>query len=538
MAGTIEPLSPPQPAKSQVTELAPRAISAAVIGEILAIVLLVALADVTIYRGAGFAGLALLFVAAPSLLALGSPVRRMGLSFWIVAGMLGLLGARLLWLGSPLAVLVGAGLLVASALALHGLRPYVVDVAAGVAQLFVAGGVGIQKYLRAATGVSPQWSVRTCLGVLLPVAALVLFGTLFVLANPDLVTAVVNGVERIARHIADWLEGLSNNAWEIAFWLAAAYVVIGLLRPLLRRNVLPDVRPAAGGDVLVAFHEAPLYGPIRNTLCAVIGLFAVYLVFEFATLWFREFPPGFHYSGYAHEGAFWLTVALALATLVLSLMFRSHVLRDPRLGRLRVLAWIWSAQNLLLAVTVYHRMYIYIDFNGMTRMRVIGLLGITTVVAGFVLVLWKIVHNRDFAWLIHRQLWALSAAVYLFALLPVDMLVHRYNVRQILSGDVAPSVQISVHPISAEGYLVLAPLLRCDDPIVRDGVRAMLAERELQAEQAAAERDHFGWTAWQVSEEVLLRQLRTCHGDWQDLSDEARRHDAIARFRSYAYQWY
>ena len=538
MAGTIEPLSPAQPAKSQVTKLAPRAIPAAVIGEVLAIVLLVALADVTIYRGAGFAGLALLLVAAPALLALGSPARRMGLSFWIILGMLGLLGARLLWLGSPLAVLVGAGLLVACALALRGLRPYVLDVAAGAAQLVVAGGVGFQNYLRAATGVSPQLSAWFCLSVLLPAGALVLFGTLFVLANPDLVTAVVNGVERISRLIADWLEGLSNNSWEIAFWLAAAYVVIGLLRPLLRRNVLPDARPAAGSDVLVAFHEAPLYGPIRNTLWAVIGLFAVYLVFEFATLWFREFPPGFHYSGYAHQGAAWLTLALALATLVLSLIFRGQVLRDPRLGRLRALAWVWSAQNLLLALTVYHRLSIYIDFNGMTRMRVIGLLGITTVVAGFVLVLWKIVHNRDFVWLIHRQLWALALAVYVYALIPVDALVHRYNVRQILNGDVAPSVQISVHPISAEGYLVLAPLLHCDDPIVRDGVRAMLAERELQAERVAAEQDNLGWTAWQVSEDVLLRQLRTRHGDWQDFSDEALRHDAIARFRSYAYQWY
>ncbi len=56
------------------------------------------------------------------------------------------------------------------------------------------------------------------------------------------------------------------------------------------------------------------YPALRNTLWTVIGLFAVYLVFEFMTLWFRSLPPGFYYAGYARERAAWLTVALALAT--------------------------------------------------------------------------------------------------------------------------------------------------------------------------------------------------------------------------------
>ncbi len=46
----------------------------------------------------------------------------------------------------------------------------------------------------------------------------------------------------------------------------------------------------------------------------VILIYAVYLAFEFHTLWFRVFPKGFYYSGYAHEGAAWLTIGLVLAT--------------------------------------------------------------------------------------------------------------------------------------------------------------------------------------------------------------------------------
>jgi len=60
--------------------------------------------------------------------------------------------------------------------------------------------------------------------------------------------------------------------------------------------------------------RSPLYSAYRNTLMTLIVLFTIYLVFEFITLWRREFPPGFYYAGYAHQGAAWLTFALALAT--------------------------------------------------------------------------------------------------------------------------------------------------------------------------------------------------------------------------------
>jgi hypothetical protein len=270
----------------------------------------------------------------------------------------------------------------------------------------------------------------------------------------------------------------------------------------------------------------------------VIALFAVYLVFEFATLWFHKFRKGFYYSGYAHQGAAWLTLALALATLVLSLILRGRILSDPRLSRLRRLAWIWSMENLLLAVAVYHRLYIYIRFNGMTRMRTVGIFGISCVVAGFILVVWKIARNRDFVWLLRRHLWALALTAYLYTLWPVDTIVHGYNVRRILSGDPAPSVQISVHPISSEGVLSLLPLVECDDEIIREGVRALLAQRLDEAESLARRRRRQGWTTFQIADRVVLEGLRAARGSWAEYGDLKKRKAALSAFHEYAYQWY
>ncbi|MHC4401781.1 MAG: DUF4153 domain-containing protein [Planctomycetota bacterium] len=508
--------------------------------EILAVLAMVALCDATIYRGAGYAGYALLFAAAPALLLLGAFRPRLGWGLAVVGFMLAVLSAKLLWCGSLLLAGAGFVLLVAFAMTLSGLCPYVLEVMVFASQTVLAGYDGLSHHGRSLKKHAPSVGRANWLAVLLPVAAFLAFGVLFILANPDLLASFGETLERVLNALREWIIELSPEPTEVLFWLGVLWLTVGLLRPAMKQTLFEETSPDGAGATGDADGAAPtpLYAAFRNTLLTVIVLFAVYLVFEFATLWFREFPKGFHYSGYAHEGAAWLTVALALATVILSVVFRGSVLGDRRLPRLRRLAWIWSLENMLLAVAVYHRLGIYIGFNGMTRMRTVGIFGISTVVAGFILVLWKIARNRDFIWLMRRQLWALALAVYLFALTPVDTIVVSYNVRRILSGDWAPSVQISVHPISSEGVLLLEPLLDCDNETIRQGVAALLAQRHAQAEAKAERRRDQGWTAYQLADEVVLRGLRAASGKWTTYTDRAKRQKALEALHDYAYQWF
>ena len=499
--------------------------------ELIALLLLVLLSDLTIYRGAGFAGYAALCLIGPLLIWAGAARKMIGRNVIVIAALLTVTTVKLLWCGSSLLALCGLTLLFAFAMALSGQCPYVLETCVFVAQTIRAGYDGLQFYgdrLRrrgdAAQGTS--W-----LSVIMPLAALAVFGSIFILANPDLVTVISARLEAIVQSLQEWLKGFSM--WEIVFWCASLWISVGLLRPVISRvrsDATPDEQPVVA--------ETPLYVPFRNTLLTVIGLFAAYLLFELGTLWFREFPEGFYYSGYAHEGAAWLTLALALATGTLSLIFRGRTLGDPRLSALKRLAWLWSLENALLAVTVYHRLYIYIGFNGMSRMRVVGLLGITCVAVGFALVVWKILHQRRFVWLLRRQLWTVACAVFVYAVMPVDMLVHSYNVRRILAGDPAPSVQISVHPITTDGYLVLGPLLKSDNEVIREGVGAKLAEQQHHTQRQASKQQSLGWTAFQIADRRLLDQLQDIEPQLARFNNASIREDALKRFHEYAYQWY
>ncbi len=497
---------------------------------------IVLLADITLFRGHGYAGCALFFLLAPALLLAGMTSWRHSIGVWISGAMLVLLAAKLLWCGSALLVFFGFALTVATAMSAHGHPPFVLELIVYASQTIQAGYVGLVHYWRWAARLSPHVPRGGWLNFALPAMTVLVFGGIFILANPDLATAFGEGFDWFVNHVRDWLFDRFPTPLELLFWAVVAWVTIGLLRPVIQAAVAED----DDGIVLAkaVSEPAPLYVPFRNTLVMVIGLFAIYLIFEFTTLWFREFPPGFYYSGYAHEGAAWLTVALALATVILSLVFRGSVLCDPRLPQLRKLAWAWSLENVLLAFAVYNRLFIYVGFNGMTRMRIVGLFGITAVLVGFIVVLVKIAEDRSFLWLIRRQLWTLSITIYIFALTPLDTIVLSYNVRRILAGDPAPSVQCSVHPISSEGVVLLLPLMNSSDEKIREGIAAMLAEREQLAEQRAIRQHRDGWTSYQLSDAWVLKELRASRNAWASYRDPEKQRQALQAFHEYAYQWY
>ena len=95
--------------------------------EIVAVLALVVLCDITLYRSYGPAGHAALMVLAPFLFWLGSPRPRCRVSLWVISLMLAVLAARLLWCGYLLLLPVGVALLVAWALSLSGQVPHVLE---------------------------------------------------------------------------------------------------------------------------------------------------------------------------------------------------------------------------------------------------------------------------------------------------------------------------------------------------------------------------------------------------------------------------
>lgn len=538
--------------------------------ELIVLLAMVWLADLLLYQVGSFAawGVMLTTITLALLTIRWSSARRV--SFGLIAIPLLVLAGKLLWGGSELQIACGMLLVFCLSMAAAGIKPWLPEGFLAVVYMLVGATGRLRQYRFGPNAQSGPRNNAALYAALIPIVVISVFSSLFVMANPDLLTNVQLQVSRIASIVGDYLFGLSMP--QFVFWCGSGWLLLGLAFPKSMRT-WDETRPVGQTEA----GDSILYAAARNSLMSVIGLFAVYLIFEFSTLWFRRLPADFYYAGYAHQGAFWLTVALAVATGMLSIVFRGRILGDRRLPRLKLLAWIWSAENLLLALAVVNRMLIYIHYNGMTRLRIVGLLGIAAVVAGFVWVVIKILRGHNFAWLIHRQLWCPVVALLLYAMLPVDWISNAYNTLQVNRGRAAPAVQIIAHRCGAEGILPLVQLIDAEDPEVRQGVRALLAHWALRLEMASgssqanppagrhaqsstvwvSELGHSspwvladqalavarprkaGWLHFQLSETLLKGRLEQTRADWQRYADSALlRQRALNTFFEKTYPWY
>lgn len=500
------------------------------VSEVVAVIAWTVLADLLIFRSLGFCGPAVFFASVPLIFSILGPSRLRKHSAVLIVGLLVIVVARLIWMGSSLAIVSAVALTVGLAMSAAGVAPLVLEGASMAARCAIDGASRLSQYRMPRRVHQSAQTHSNLLSLLIPAVALIVFGSIFVFANPNLFSWVSSELTWVSNFVMDWVQDIS--IFEMPFCLAALLIGTGLMRPT---RPLPHVGPAGSMMEMVPGQEQSTWYPaFRNTLVTLIGLFVVYLVFEFATLWKRDFPTGFYYAGYAHQGAAWLTFALALATAMLSLIFRQSMLRDPRLDRVRNLAWIWSGLNLLLAVAVYNRLLIYVGYNGMTRMRTVGFFGITLVVIGFALVLYKIAKHRSFWWLIRAQLIALLLTVFAYSVFPVDYVAQAYNVSRVRSGYLHPSVMVAVKPISDEGYFPLLDLVDVEDPIIREGVRALLAQRHEQLQK----RPNRHWTQFQASRHQLSKTLLANKASWTQYENQVDRENAIEEFKAYAMQWY
>ena len=540
------PPEPPSPVSGPAVRVSWR--------EIFAVVLGVVLADATVYHGAASwycsAGMAALIFGCSLLFWFGSVKPLFSTRSILVFFLLALVSLKLLWGGFVVTTVFALGLMFCFGLLQSGRKlrlPEIVDYAI---QSVYCGGSGLNDFGRFLSGKAGRQSSSFILAAGLPALALGVFGTIFVLANRSLIELV----QRWFSDLGGWVSQFSNwlpDALQIPFWVLAAWILTGMIRPYSAglRNWILHYFDSYQADSSANVNDnaqhrvkCPWYAGCRNMLVAVIGLFAVYLVFEFQTLWFRTFPDGFCYSDYSHNGAAWLVVALALSTVVLTLIFRPPMYCDPRVQTVYRLAWAWSTLNFVLVLAVYNRLWLYVDFNGMTRLRVVALLGVTAVLIGFVMVVRKITDQKSFAWLLARFTWTVLLLALVYVILPVDLLVHRYNAVRILKGDLAPSVQITVQPLSDEAYLALLPLVRCEDEIIKQGVRAMLLEKFdqylHQRFHASSPEGKYAWTQFRISTELLSVEIMMRDQYTWGLETSSERAQAKQRFVDYAYRWY
>jgi hypothetical protein len=217
-------------------------------------------------------------------------------------------------------------------------------------------------------------------------------------------------------------------------------------------------------------------------------VFLAYNALDAAYLWSGSPPAGMRTQQYAHEGAFWTTVALVMLTVVVGVMFRGALAHDARAKLARKLAFVWCAQGAILAAGTYRRIAIHIAKSGLSDLRIVGILGTSLVVCGVALVAWKLHRQRTFVWLLRRQLDAFAITVFLYAVFPTHLVSAKVNVARIQAGEYRPAMHMFRQAQNAESAASVLPLLDHPDVRVRQGVAVLLDEERTRLHEETPSR--------------------------------------------------
>ena len=231
----------------------------------------------------------------------------------------------------------------------------------------------------------------TLISALVGIICFVAFLCIFASGNP-VVQMVWERITSWWNSIMDYLQISWDFWWHVLIWLAGI-LVFGLFtvqRPAAEKSSLPEVPEESAPAGSCMLPHLPLM-----ILLGVNMAFLVATGTDIAFLWFRRVPEGVSQTSYLYEGADSIIWASVLAAGLLIYFFR----RKGSVRRTMVarsLGYVLAGQTLLLAISVYVRLYNQIEAYSFTPRRILAAEFLLLGVAGLVILLFYMSRSGGF----------------------------------------------------------------------------------------------------------------------------------------------
>ncbi len=254
---------------------------------------------------------------------------------------------------------------------------------------------------------------------LLPFVLSLVFIVLFAVANP----VIDDWIDQI-----DWRELRELfSIKRIAFWFATMIFCWAVIRPRLRLPLRPDVEEKL--DRSPAFYEDFIRaGAVYRALFVFNALFLVQTGLDVTYLYgLSELPDGMTFAEYAHRGAYPLIATALLAALFVLVALRPGSVTE-RIPFIRMLVYVWIAQNVFLVLSSVWRLSLYVEEYSLTYLRVAAFIWMVCVAAGLVWIKLRLVYAKSGELLINVNLITVASILYICCFLKFGGFIADYNV--------------------------------------------------------------------------------------------------------------
>ncbi len=340
--------------------------------------------------------------------------------------------------------------------------------------------------------------------VVLPLVMVVIFCTLYSIANPIF--------EKYTRLITDNISYLFNAVFNFLFvdisLPKCLFIVLGicitagiivsvdsklldeveigksdeLIRQRREKNKLSlfqDFRTLLAGNQVkkkLALKTENIVGVISFAALNLLLLFLNGI--DFSTLWLNNnIGANKNFSAELHDGTNTLIFSIVIAMLIIVYFFSGNLNFYSKNKFIKILAYLWIAQNAFLVLSVLHRDYDYIFYHGLTYKRIGVAIFATLCFVGLASVYIKIAKQKTifFLYRINSKIWYVLLVILSFV--NWDVLIVNYNLKS------ANQIGIDVNHLMSFSDKTLPLLQKNREILLKQAV--VEAEKE-EASQTAA----------------------------------------------------
>jgi hypothetical protein len=279
------------------------------------------------------------------------------------------------------------------------------------------------------TALLPKLGRSNVLPLLTVLGTVFLFAIIYQAANAHFEHLLSSVAGSIDRWLA-WMEVSQMLTFGLGLMLTNAMLQdtqhpvllqrMGLAHDVLsRRRTL--WRPSSVLGLRYELRTGVLLLALLNVLLLVVN------VLDIRHVWFGFSFNGQYLKQFVHEGTWLLIVSIALGASIVLWYFRANQNFHQSNGLLKRLAYVWLAQNAVLAVSVAIRNFWYIHHYALAYKRIGVVFFLIAVIAGLVLIGLKVRHTRSVHFLLRWNTFSAYVILLLMACVDWDVVIARYN---------------------------------------------------------------------------------------------------------------
>jgi hypothetical protein len=345
--------------------------------------------------------------------------------------------------------------------------------------------------------------------VFLTIIPMLVFGVFFLIffnANP-VFNELVNNSWKYAISLFD-LTFDEASLGRVVFLLFATYLTFsivfnwGVAKNLLK--LFPQnehITPTEQVSEQESNYQRNEYKIALMLIGSVNALLLIINIIDINFLWLSfDYSQVGNLSKLVHEGTETLILSIFLSIAILLYYFRKDLNFYQNNKLLKSLAYTWIAQNMVLIISVSLRNYYYIDFYGLTHLRIgVGVFLLITLI-GLCTLLIKIKDLKSFFYMFRVNTWALYVVFMGLTLVNWDVLIVRYNLSHTFKNGV--------------DYNYLLTLSDKTLPIIYENRTKLPSEANqnvlmARTEQYFKRQEGYTWCSWNFADDAAVENLKT-----------------------------